>query len=99
MRSCLGILFFRRGLYDQAEAELRCVCERDPEHGPAHFYRGEALNRLGRPDQALQILERAARLQPHNYKVFYTMGILFDRKNLREEATAMYRKAKDIQQR
>ena len=98
VRCCLGILSFRRGLYEQAEAELRWVCEQDDEHGPAHFYRGEALNRLGRMDQALEILERAARLQPHNYRPFYTMGILFDRKNLREEAAAMYRKARSLQQ-
>ena len=95
---CFGILCFRRGLYDQAEAELRWVCEQDPEHGHAHFYLGETLNRLGRMDQALEILERAARLQPHNHRAFYTMGILYDRKNLREEAVAMYRKAWDLQQ-
>ena len=99
VRSGLGILCFRRGLYDQAEAELRWVCDQDPEHGPAHFYRGEALNRLGRMDEALDILERAARLQPNNYRTFYTMGILFDRKNLREEAAAMYRKARELQER
>ena len=98
VRCCFGILCFRRGLYDQAEAELHWVCEQDPEHGSAHFYLGETLNRLGRMDQALVILERAARLQPYNHRAFYTMGILYDRKNLREEAVAMYRKAWDLQQ-
>jgi tetratricopeptide (TPR) repeat protein len=99
VRAGIGLLSFRRGLYQQADAELRWVCEQDPEHGPAHFYRGEALNRLGRVDQALEVLERAARLQPTNYRAFYLMGILFDRKNLREEAAAMYRKARELQRR
>ena len=93
----MGILYFRRGLYQQAEVELLWVCEQDPDHGPAHFYRGEALNRLGRVDESLEMLERAALLQPQNHRAYYTMGILFDRKNLREEAAAMYRKARDLQ--
>jgi tetratricopeptide (TPR) repeat protein len=97
VRAGIGLLCFRRGLYQQADVELRWVCEQDPEHGPAHFYRGEALNRLGRVDQALEMLERAARIQPTNHRAFYTMGILFDRKNLREEAAAMYRKARELQ--
>lgn len=99
VRAGVGLLYFRRGLYAQAEAELRWVCEHDPDHGPAHFYRGEALNRLGRVDQALEAVERAAQLQPTNYRVFYTLGILFDRKNLRDQAKQMYRKARELQHR
>ncbi len=96
VRANLGILHFRRGLYAQAESELRWVCERDPEHGMAHFYRGEALNRLGRIDEALESLESASRLQPRNAKIYYVMGILYDRKHLPEEAGAMYRRAREL---
>ena len=96
VRASLGVLLFRRGLYAQSEAELRWVCERDETHGPAHFYRGEALNRLGRWDQALEALERAVHLQPHNARAFYTMGILYDRKHLPREAQAMYRRAREL---
>lgn len=99
VRAGLGILSFRRGLYQQADVELRWVCEQDPEHGPAHFYRGEALNRLGRVDLAMEVLERATVLQPHNHRAFYTLGILFDRKNLRDQAAVMYRKARELQRR
>ena len=99
VRAGVGLLSFRRGLYQQAESELRWVCEQDPEHGPAHFYRGEALNRLGRVDLALEMLERAAGLQPTNHRAFYTMGILYDRKNLPQQAAAMYRKARELQSR
>ena len=92
----LGILHFRRGLYLQAENELRWVCERDHDHVTAHVYRGEALNRLGRVDQALEVLERVARLQPGNAKTYYTMGILFDKKRMPQEAAQMYRKAREL---
>jgi len=96
VRANLGILHFRRGLYAQAEAELSWVCNEDPKHGPAHVYRGEALNRLGRADEALDVLERASHLQPRNPRVFQLMGILYDRKYLSEEASIMYRRAREL---
>jgi Flp pilus assembly protein TadD len=97
VRASVGILHFRRGIYAAAEAELRWVCERDPEHGDAFFYRGEALNRLGRYDEAMAALEHATVIQPRNGKAYYTLGILYDRKHLPEEAALMYRKARELQ--
>ena len=56
----------------------------------------EALNRLGRFDEALQALERATVLQPQNAKAFYTLGHLYDRKHMGEEAALMYRRAREL---
>lgn len=96
VRAALGVLFFRRGLYPQAEAELRWVCEKDDAHLQAHIYRGEALNRLGRVEQAIDVLERVVQLQPDNAKAYYTLGILFDRKHMKDEAARMYRKSREV---
>jgi Flp pilus assembly protein TadD len=96
LRANLGILFFRRGLYGQAEVELRWVCERDENHATAHFYRGEALNRLGRVEEALEALNRATLLQPGNARAYYTLGILYDKKHLPEQAEQMYRKSREL---
>ena len=96
VRASLGILHFRRGVYVMAEAELSWVCEQNDAHGPAFYYRGEALNRLGRFDEALQSLERATVLQPQNAKAFYTLGHLYDRKLMSEEAALMYRRAREL---
>ena len=96
VRANLGILYFRRGLYAQSDHELRWVCDRDPDHILAHFYRGEALNRLGRVDDALEMLERASHLQPDRARVYYLLGILYDKKNLKHEAGLMYRKAREL---
>jgi tetratricopeptide (TPR) repeat protein len=95
-RAGIGILHYRRGVYASAEADLAWVCEQDDTHGPAFYYLGEALNRLGRFDEALQALEHASVLQPQNAKVFYTLGHLYDRKHMSEEAALMYRKAREL---
>ena len=91
-----AILAFRKGLYNTAEVQLKGICEGHPTHGPAHFYRGEALNRLGRVDEALETMERTIQLQPGNWRAYHTLGVLFDRKNDRERASEMYRHAREL---
>ncbi len=95
-RVCDAILSFRKGLYAEAEIRLKEVCDRNPSHGPAHFYRGEALNRLGRVDEALKAMERTIQLQPRNWRAYHTLGMLFDRKEDRERAREMYRQASEL---
>ena len=55
------------------------------------------MNRLGRYDEAMAALEHATVVQPTNPKAYYTLGILYDRKHLPEEAALMYRKARELQ--
>ena len=95
-RVCEAILTFRKGLYSDAEEQLKGLCERNPSHGPAHFYRGEALNRLGRIEEALATMERTIQLQPRNWRAYHTLGMLFDRKDDRERASEMYRQAREL---
>ena len=96
IRANLGILLFRRGLYDQAVDELRVVCASRADDGLPHFYMGEALNRLGRVDEAIEALTRVTELLPRNSKAYYTLGVLFDKKNLPDQASTMYRKAREF---
>ena len=95
-RVCEAILTFRKGLYSDAEEQLKGLCERNPSHGSAHFYRGEALNRLGRVEEALATMERTIQLQPRNWRAYHTLGMLFDRKDDRERASEMYRQAREL---
>ncbi len=95
-RVCEAILSFRKGLYAEAEVQLKEICDRNPSHGPAHFYRGEALNRLGRVDEALKAMERTIQLQPRNWRAYHTLGMLFDRKEDRERASEMYQQAREL---
>jgi len=92
----VAILAYRKGLYATAEVQLKGICKRNPSHGPAHFYRGEALNRLGRVDEALETMERVIELQPRNWRAYHTLGMLFDRKDELERASEMYRQAREL---
>jgi Flp pilus assembly protein TadD len=96
VRARLGILSFERGRFDEAEFHLRWVCERDPRHGEAHLYRGEALHRLGKTDEALPILERARELDPGNARTHYLLGILYAGRERTEEAEENYRRARQL---
>jgi len=91
-----GLLAFRKGLYAAAEASLRGVCREDPRHVTAHFYRGEALNRLGRVREAVPIMERVIELQPHNWRAYHTLGMLFDRMHEPDRAREMHRRAREL---
>jgi len=87
---------FRRGLYALAEQELRRAVELDADAASALHYRGEALNQLGRVDEAMAALEGAASLDPSNARTYYLMGILLDKKRRPQEAAAMFRKAREL---
>ena len=96
-RLAQAILSFRRGLYDQAEVELRWICDRDPGAGEALYYRAEALNRTGQFSEAMELMSRAAELLPDDARPYYTLGHLYDRQNRAFEAAEMYRRARDRQ--
>jgi tetratricopeptide (TPR) repeat protein len=98
LRLAFGVLAYRKGIYEQAELDLRWVCDHDGENGLAFYYHGEALNRLDRFDEAVQALGRATELQPHDPRAFRTLGHLHDRRHEPEEAAAMYRRARELQQ-
>ena len=99
VRLGIGILYFRRGLYGQAETDLRWVYSRDGNNGPAYYYRGEALNRLGRFEEAMEALKRACELMPTDPRPFYTLGHLYDRTHQPQDAAEMYRRARELQSR
>jgi tetratricopeptide (TPR) repeat protein len=97
VRMAVGILSYRRGLYAQAEEELQWVCDRQPGDGPAFYYRAEALNRIGRFEEAELVMLKASELMPTDTRPVYTLGHLYDRQGRREEASEMYRRARDLQ--
>ena len=96
VRAEQGLLAFRKGLNAAAEEVLRGVCKQDPRHAAAHFYLGEALSRLGRVAEAVAAMERVIELQPHNWRAYHTLGMLFDRMHESERAAEMHRRASEL---
>ncbi|GEM_PF-3291552 len=97
VRREIGILYFRRGLYLEAEVELSWVCAQDKENGLAFYYMGEALNRLSRFDEAMHAMDQAVKLLPNDPRVYYTLGHLYDRSEMPVAAANMYRRARQLQ--
>ena len=96
VRAQQGLLAFRKGLNTVAEEVLRGVCKQDPRHAAAHFYLGEALNRIGRVAEAVEAMERVIELQPHNWRAYHTLGMLFDRMYEPDRAAEMHRRAGEL---
>lgn len=92
----LGILYFKRGLYTQADVELRKAIDLSANSALAFLYRGEALNQINRVDEALEMAARAVQLDPANGRSYYLMGILYDKKRMPQQAMDMYRRSREI---
>jgi Flp pilus assembly protein TadD len=58
----MGVLAFRAKEYAKAEQYLAAAEKTAPEYGPAHYYRGLALARMGRKDEADTELRTATEL-------------------------------------
>lgn len=54
-----------------ADAASRTALELDPNLAEAHVARGEALNLMGRPDEAASHFERALELNPTLFEAYY----------------------------
>jgi superkiller protein 3 len=76
---------------------LSKVAKVDPHSAQAHFYLGEALNKLDRLDDALAAYQRAAELEPENFRALKGVGIVFDRMGRPADAATFYRRARDAQ--
>jgi Flp pilus assembly protein TadD len=92
-----GILACRRAKWREAVEPLARVVKLDPLSGQAHFYLGEAQNKLDRLGEALESYHRAAELDPDNWRAFKGVGIVLDRMGRSAEAAEYYRRARDGQ--
>jgi adenylate cyclase len=68
--SLLSIIYAQQQQYDQAIAEGERAIALDPNNALSYNRQGAALNFAGRPAEALPMMERAMRLDPH-YPPFY----------------------------
>ena len=94
-----GMLRFRKGLYADAERDLRVISFRDEVDDrvrrEAEFYLAESLNRLSRLDEAIELLHTSVKRFPQA-RAFQLLGRLYDRNGSPEEANIMYRIAREM---
>ncbi len=62
--SLLSIVYTQKQQYDQAIAEGGRAIALDPNNADSYAWQAEALNWAGRPEEALQMVEQAMRLNP-----------------------------------
>jgi cytochrome c-type biogenesis protein CcmH/NrfG len=89
----------RRGLWTEAAAQLRRAIAADAARSEAWYYLGEALNHVDDLSGALDAFARAAELSPANARAFHGQGKVLDRMNRPEDATRMYRRAREVTRR
>jgi adenylate cyclase len=68
--SLLGQLYLLQQQYDQAIAEAERAIALDPNNAYSHFVQGVVLNNAGRPEEALEPLAQAMRLNPHYHPLY-----------------------------
>lgn len=96
VRSALGIVLLRKGLWANAIPHLRLVVETESWSPTAWFYLGEALNHVDDLDGALAAFGRAAELDPHHAKALYGQGVVLDRLRRPDDAARLYRRSREV---
>jgi tetratricopeptide (TPR) repeat protein len=95
VRSALGIVLLRKGLWASAVPHLRVVVEAESWSPTAWFYLGEALNHVDDLDGALAAFGRAAELDPRHAKALYGQGVVLDRLRRPDDAARLYRRSRE----
>jgi Flp pilus assembly protein TadD len=95
VRTALGIVLLRKGLWADAVPHLREVVDAESWSPTAWFYLGEALNHIDDLDGALAAFVRAAELDPRHAKALHAQGMVLDRLHRPEEAALMYRRSRE----
>lgn len=96
VRSALGIVLLRKGLWSSAVPHLRTVVETESWSPTAWFYLGEALNHVDDLDGALAAYVRASELDPSHAKALYGQGVVLDRLRRPDDAAALYRRSREV---
>ena len=95
VRTALGIVLLRKGLWASAVPHLREVVEVESWSPTAWFYLGEALNHIDDLNGALAAFVRATELDPRHAKALHGQGMVLDRLHRPDEAALVYRRSRE----
>jgi tetratricopeptide (TPR) repeat protein len=85
----LGDIYLRQEKFDQAAACYRAALEREPEDEDSQAHFGQALLRLGKPQEALPLLQRVCQRNPKHDYGYTLMALAECFSNLGESAKSM----------
>lgn len=95
VRTTLGIVLLRKGLWADAVPHLREVVQEESWSPTAWFYLGEALNHVDDLDGALEAFIHAAEIDPRHAKALHAQGMVLDRLHRPAEAALLYRRSRE----
>lgn len=95
-RYARAVLNFRAGKFSQAVEDLELVRTREPENFAALDTLGECYFQLGRRQDALDILSRAAQLAPKDPKILMHYGRALLRAGREKESAAVLQQIKEL---
>ncbi len=88
----VGDLYNQTGDYEDALKVFRKVTQEDPSAQRAHYYAGEALIHLDRPNEAIPEFEDELKLTPDDPNVQYHLAYAMLQTSRKEEAVALLQK-------
>lgn len=89
----LGVLYFKKGIYETAIRYLQECRERSPDDPRVLKYLGMSYNKSDMSDEAVEILSRLCDLEPQSAEAHFNLGIALDKKGMFERAKVAYREA------
>jgi Flp pilus assembly protein TadD/2-polyprenyl-3-methyl-5-hydroxy-6-metoxy-1,4-benzoquinol methylase len=81
----------RAGRLPEAEAHYRRILVTAPDHSAALHYLGVLAHQVGRNDAAIELIERAIRIDGNVPDFHYNLGIVFEAMGRHDDAVAQYR--------
>ena len=89
----LGLIYFKKGLYDQAVSDYNKAIEINPADSEAYNNRGIVYFKKGLFDLAISDYNKALEINPVNAKAYNNRGIVYFKKGLYDLAVSDYTKA------
>ena len=75
--------------YDDALKTYQKVIQQDPTLGRAHYYAGDMLIKLGRPDEAITQFEQESKITPNDPNVEYHLAYALLQTSRKDEAVTL----------
>lgn len=91
----LGAVYYRQEKFDLAEYHFRRACNINPQSSVLICHLGMSQNANGKPYEALDTLQAAFRLDPHNPQAHYQRALVYQALDRIEEALVELERVRD----